>query len=74
MDGSTVEVVHPSVLNDSLVGRIGTDHKKRASYALGSIDSLSIRAQKRTTGWVLAGVSVVLIVAFLASLKSPAIP
>jgi hypothetical protein len=65
--GSTVEVTHPSVLNDSLIGTVEHEGRYRTSFALGSIDSLSIRSTNRTAGWVVAGVSAVLITAFFLS-------
>jgi hypothetical protein len=62
--GSTAEVSHPSVHNDSLVGTVGHDKAQRASFALDAIDSLTYRSTNRTAGWILAGGSV----AFLTGL------
>jgi hypothetical protein len=67
LSDSTVEVVNPSIVNDSLVGTVQRgDVEQKASFALNSLDSLSVSSMNnRTAGWIFGGAWAVLMTATL---------
>ena len=69
---STVEVSNPSIVRDSLVGIVKRDDvKQKTSFALASLDSLSVRSKSRTAAWIVAGAWATFVAAALISIPDP---
>jgi hypothetical protein len=69
---STVEVSNPSIVRDSLVGTVPRDDvKQKTSFALTSLDSLSVRSKSRRAAWIVAGVWATFVAAALVSIPDP---
>ena len=68
---SIVYVSNPSIVRDSLVGTVQRgDVKQKASFALTSVDSLSVPSI-RNEKWVAAGILAVFLTAALISTPTP---
>jgi hypothetical protein len=68
---SMVYVSNPSIVRDSLVGTVPRgDVKQKASFALSSVDSLSVPSI-RNERWIAAGIFVAFITAALISTPTP---
>jgi hypothetical protein len=69
---STVEVSNPSIVRDSLVGTVKRgDVKQKTSFALTSLDSLSVRSKSHTAGWIIVGAWATFVAAALISIPDP---
>ena len=68
---STVYVSNPSIVRDSLVGTVQRgDVKRKASFALNSVDSLGVPAI-RNERWIAAGILAAFLTAALISTPTP---
>jgi len=68
---STVYVSNPSIVRDSLVGTVQrADVRQKASFALTSVDSLSVPSI-RSERWIAAGILAAFLTAALISTPTP---